>query len=638
MTATRSPFLSGFLPHLLALAVSLAGCIGVAFWAKNKIELAALTDLDLVLGQAGHDWTNVTVDGLAVSLSGTAPDEATRFAALSTAGTVVDASRIIDNMGVVAAAAIKAPDFTIEILKNEDRVSLIGLVPLVSDPETIVKSVTAVAGNATVTDLLEVADFAVPEGWDAALSYGIEVLDSLPRSKLTVEPGALAIKAVAESEEDRERLERRLRRNAPNGVAIALSITAPRPVVAPFMLRAVLEGEKGRFDACTADSEIAMRRILNAAREADIQGGASCILGLGTPSTNWGDAAVAGIEALAAIGGGTLTISNADMTLVAKEGTAPGLLDSVAGDLEAALPQVFSLKTVLPVSETEPEDGAKAPPEFIATRSPEGQVQLRGRLSDDVMRSAVESYAAAQFGADNISPATRVDPDVPAGWPKRVMAALSALAKLHNGIASVTEDRIVVRGVTGDQNAQGEIAGLLSAALGGAATYELDVTYRETLDPLASIPTPEECIERLSAASQTRKITFAPSSSDIEPDAQVTIDKVAEILKDCQHAEIEIGGHTDSQGREIMNEQLSQARADAVLNAIMARRILVSNLSARGYGESQPIADNDTEEGREANRRIEFRLVGSDDATAGVSEEEDAAEAEPEDAGEESTE
>ena len=58
-----------------------------------------------------------------------------------------------------------------------------------------------------------------------------------------------------------------------------------------------------------------------------------------------------------------------------------------------------------------------------------------------------------------------------------------------------------------------------------------------------------------------------------------------------------------------MNQQLSQARADAVLDAIMARRVLTSNLTAKGYGETTPIADNKTEDGREANRRIEFTLV-----------------------------
>ena len=58
-----------------------------------------------------------------------------------------------------------------------------------------------------------------------------------------------------------------------------------------------------------------------------------------------------------------------------------------------------------------------------------------------------------------------------------------------------------------------------------------------------------------------------------------------------------------------MNQQLSQDRANAVLTARRARRVPVSTFEAIGYGEENPIADNDTEEGREANRRIEFSLI-----------------------------
>ena len=129
------------LPHVLAIAVGLVGCVGVAFWARNVVEAQAKTGVDLMLTQSGHDWADVEVDGLSVLLTGTAPDEATRFAALSATGRVVDASRIIDGMEVEAAEPIRAPDFSIEMLKNEDGVSLIGLVPLASDPESIVAKV-----------------------------------------------------------------------------------------------------------------------------------------------------------------------------------------------------------------------------------------------------------------------------------------------------------------------------------------------------------------------------------------------------------------------------------------------------------------------------------------------------------------
>ena len=89
---------------------------------------------------------------------------------------------------------------------------------------------------------------------------------------------------------------------------------------------------------------------------------------------------------------------------------------------------------------------------------------------------------------------------------------------------------------------------------------------------------------------------------------------------------MEIGGYTDSQGRESMNQQLSQQRAQAVKDALAARHVATANLSAIGYGEERPIATNQTEDGREANRRIEFTLI--------VAEEDTAASAEPAPTGE----
>ncbi len=608
MTSQGLMLRSRTLPHLLAIAVGAAGCVGVAIWAKNMIEDDALTNLDLAFSQAGHDWADVTVDGLAVTLSGMAPDEATRFAALSVAGTVVDTTRVIDAMEVAAAAAIRPPEFSIEMLKNEDGVSLIGLVPLSSSRDDIVAQVDDHADGAPISDLLETADFKAPDGWERALEFGIEALEILPRSKVSISASRVAVTAVAEDADDKRRLEQRLNRDAPPGLKLELNVSAPRPVVAPFTLRFLIDDDGPRFDACAADSEAAQAAIVSAAIAAGATGQQDCILGLGTPSTRWGEAAVAGIEAVAALGRGTFTMSNADVTLLAKQGTAEPLFERTAAELEAALPPVFSLSAVLPPPPEEENSGAAPPPEFTATRSPEGEIQLRGRLGDTQTRAAVESFAAARFPGDRIYAATRLDEDLPTGWPGRVLAAVEALSFLHNGAATVTEDNVVISGATGQENAQSEMARILSARLEGTP-FELDVTYSEALDPLAALPTPDECIELINEAGNRQKITFAPSSTDFEDEAVETIDAIAEILRDCQTVQIEIGGHTDSQGREVMNEQLSQARADAVLNAIMARRVLVSNLTAQGYGESQPIADNDTEAGREANRRIEFRLV-----------------------------
>jgi OOP family OmpA-OmpF porin len=109
--------------------------------------------------------------------------------------------------------------------------------------------------------------------------------------------------------------------------------------------------------------------------------------------------------------------------------------------------------------------------------------------------------------------------------------------------------------------------------------------------------------------TEARKILFDPGSASITADTQPVVDDIADILKKCPDLKMRIAGFTDSQGREQMNQQLSQQRASAVLDALRLRRVLVSSFDAIGFGEANPIATNDTEAGREANRRIEFSLI-----------------------------
>ena len=105
------------------------------------------------------------------------------------------------------------------------------------------------------------------------------------------------------------------------------------------------------------------------------------------------------------------------------------------------------------------------------------------------------------------------------------------------------------------------------------------------------------------------KINFEPGSATVTGDSRPVLDALAEILRFCGPLRIEIGGHTDSQGREEMNLDLSQQRADTVLAELRNRRVVTGGYLSTGYGESQPIGDNSTEEGREENRRIEFSLI-----------------------------
>lgn len=582
-----------------------------ALAAVSMIETHTAGEVRQVFKIEGYNWAKVEADGLQLRLSGTAPDEVTRFRALSLAGSAVDAERIIDLMDVTPSAPVAPPEYSLELLRNDSGVSMIGLIPARADDESLAASVRTAVGNTPVTDMLDFADHPAPEGWKEALALGLVALDALPRSKISVRPGQVWVTAIAETADQKRQLENRLRLDAPGSVALTLDISAPRPVITPFILRASLEDGVLRFDACSADTPAARTRILQAARTAGLADDGDCTLGLGVPTPDWGRAVERGIRALEALGGGTLTFSDADVSLVAPETVGQALFDRVSAELDSDLPEVFSLQAVLPeavLGGSDAGDAEVGPPEFTATLSPEGLVQLRGRANSALARGASASYAQSRFGQSKVYAAMRIDTELPSGWPLRVLAGIEALAELEQGVVVVQPAFLSVRGVTGDAEARARIARLLAEKLGAGQNFEIEVRYDESLDPVAGLPSPEQCVTRANAILAATKIVFEPGSVTVSQDGLDVVEQLAEVLKDCRHAPIEIGGHTDSQGSEEMNLSLSQQRADAVLQALMGQRILVSQITAQGYGESRPLADNETEAGRETNRRIEFRL------------------------------
>jgi len=102
---------------------------------------------------------------------------------------------------------------------------------------------------------------------------------------------------------------------------------------------------------------------------------------------------------------------------------------------------------------------------------------------------------------------------------------------------------------------------------------------------------------------------FATDSTTIMPGAQPEIQRVADVLRQYPETNIQIAGHTDSQGSEVYNQQLSERRAQAVRDALVGMGVDPGRITVIGYGESRPIASNDTASGRQHNRRVEVRII-----------------------------
>jgi len=104
-------------------------------------------------------------------------------------------------------------------------------------------------------------------------------------------------------------------------------------------------------------------------------------------------------------------------------------------------------------------------------------------------------------------------------------------------------------------------------------------------------------------------ITFPVGSAVIQPQFQSTLREVAQTLKGYDQTFVDVLGHTDATGSDSSNQVLSVNRAQAVANYLASRGVVRARIGVKGYGESAPIASNDTEEGRAQNRRVEIKIV-----------------------------
>jgi outer membrane protein OmpA-like peptidoglycan-associated protein len=119
----------------------------------------------------------------------------------------------------------------------------------------------------------------------------------------------------------------------------------------------------------------------------------------------------------------------------------------------------------------------------------------------------------------------------------------------------------------------------------------------------------EECVGRFEILSQTGNIYFTSGSAVLASKSKPLLDNLYDIVNRCPDLAIEIGGHTDSDGKSGSNKRLSERRANSVSTYLVAKGIPASRMNIVGYGEDQPLVANDSHANKAKNRRIEFSVL-----------------------------
>lgn len=112
----------------------------------------------------------------------------------------------------------------------------------------------------------------------------------------------------------------------------------------------------------------------------------------------------------------------------------------------------------------------------------------------------------------------------------------------------------------------------------------------------------------LKADIKLDNVQFKTGTANLSADSRNILDNVAQVLKENQHLNFEIAGHTDSSGNYKSNVKLSESRAQSVREYLIDKGVDAGRLTARGYGPDKPVASNDTRDGRKMNRRVELVL------------------------------
>jgi len=158
----------------------------------------------------------------------------------------------------------------------------------------------------------------------------------------------------------------------------------------------------------------------------------------------------------------------------------------------------------------------------------------------------------------------------------------------------------------------GRIVGAgIGGVAGGVVGYQMDKQIKELKEQTAGSGVDVTETDNGSAilVNLPDGVTFDVGSYTLRPEFRATLDKVAESLIQYPNSLVDVYGHTDSTGSDAFNQTLSENRARTVLNYLVSRGVPAARLRSQGFGETLPVASNDTAEGRAKNRRVEIKIV-----------------------------
>src|ERR1700730_5501719 len=311
----------------------------------------------------------------------------------------------------------------------------------------------------------------------------------------------------------------------------------------------------------------------------------------GAPS-RFDNAALLLLDQIGKLKDGKVTISD---TKVSLSGMARDLggREAIAAALKN-LPEGFSVAA----------NEIKAPPYiFQAYKDPVAvTLTLTGYVPETSVRAAMGAGESRKFFNEKVVDNLKASVGAPSGFAAAVVPALGALSRLSTGTLMLSDREVKLSGDAFIDAAAAQIRSGLPKEFPQGFQLKADISVKPAVAPVDATV----CQQLFSELLAKGKIRFESGRASIDPDSAGLLDRLTETALRCPTADIEIAGHTDADGEDAFNQALSEKRAQAVMDYLVKAGLPAGRFTATGYGSTQPVASNDTDEGKARNRRIDF--------------------------------
>jgi outer membrane protein OmpA-like peptidoglycan-associated protein len=323
----------------------------------------------------------------------------------------------------------------------------------------------------------------------------------------------------------------------------------------------------------------------------------------GTTEDDLRDRSLAALQARG-INGADIDVDGRDATVVVPAGVDTGLVEEVVSGVEG----VRTVRVEGGTPSTPPPTEAPSVAPFEVGRT-DRSIRVQAAVKDQAVKDAIAAQVDKVLGEDReFDDRTTIDAATGLADATTVSALIHALA-IGTGDASVRYDgtTITLTGKVPDQATKATVARSAAKAVPGAVIAD---QLQTPAPPKSAVS--EACRtfqSRLNSDSRQHSIIFLSGTSIVNHASRPSVVRAATLLKSCPTARVEVAGHTDNLGSAASSLPLSEQRAAAIKASLVRLGVPATRLLAHGYGETFPIAPNDTPAGRIANRRVELRVL-----------------------------